>query len=136
MSDRKGIENLLAQSPSVSAPTPTDLRKRTNELAPPAEEQGTIKPERTAPQTRPKRSRKTSDNAPPDGAISTLAGFRFQVTASQGSSVAAALHEILTDVPKHLRHGINVGSLFRQVMIDYDEEIAAMIRKSIGEQDQ
>ena len=58
--------------------------------------------------------------------------IRFQISAPEGGEVERALGDILASVPEALRSGISIGALFRQVMIENDEEIAKMIRKSVG----
>lgn len=66
-------------------------------------------------------ARATQENGP----------IRFQVSAPEGGEVETALRDILAQVPPALRSGLSIGSLFRQVMIDNDAQIAAMIRASM-----
>ena len=57
--------------------------------------------------------------------------IRFQVSAPEGSAVETALLDVLESVPQPLRAGLNIGTLFRQIIIDNDTEIAKMIRTAI-----
>ena len=59
--------------------------------------------------------------------------IRFQVSAPAGSEVEKAIQSLLSDVPKPLRSGLNLGRVFRQVLEKNDAEIAAMIRKHAEE---
>ena len=57
--------------------------------------------------------------------------IRFQISAPEGGEVERALEEILLGIPKSLRASVNVGSLFRQVMLKNDTAIAKMIRTTV-----
>ena len=125
MSRPKSIDSLLAGSASDVAPTVTDLSKQARD-----EQAAEPKPEPVKPAEAPEqKNRMPKTNHPVE---QRRAAIRFQVSAPEGGEVERALEEILAAVPKALRSGISIGSLFRQVMIDNDAEIAAMIRKSVG----
>ncbi|MFA3918831.1 hypothetical protein [Ruegeria hyattellae] len=122
MSRPDSIEGLLSGSASEIAPTVTDLAKQAKEDPKPEPAKPAKTPERKHP--KPKAQQAVGQRRAP---------IRFQVSAPEGGEVERALEEILAEVPQALRSGISIGTLFRQVMIDNDEEIATMIRKSVGE---
>lgn len=119
------IENLLTGSASDIAPTVADLNKK-------AKDEPKPKPAEPAKAADCKQ-RKSNARQP---VAQRRAPIRFQVSAPEGGEVEQALEEILAEVPRALRPGISIGTLFRQVMIDNDAELAAMIRKSVGDNDQ
>lgn len=57
--------------------------------------------------------------------------IRFQISALEGGDVEKEILDLLEDVPPALRASVNVGRLFRQVMLENDKEIAKMIRTTI-----
>ncbi|MEM9232483.1 MAG: hypothetical protein AAGB10_23095 [Pseudomonadota bacterium] len=57
--------------------------------------------------------------------------IRFQISALEGGEVEKEILDLLEDVPPALRASVNVGRLFRQVMLENDKEIAKMIRTTI-----
>lgn len=117
MSRPKSIENLFEGSESEIAPTVTELKKQ-RQPEPAKQAQG------STPQ------RKTKAPAPSSPKLNTP--IRFQISAPEGGEVERAFADILASIPEALRSGISIGALFRQVMIENDEEIAKMIRKSVG----
>ena len=124
MSRPKSIDSLLDGPASEIAPTVTDLSNR--EQTEQAEEP---KPQPVEPAKAPEqKKRKPKANQPVEQRRSAI---RFQVSAPEGGEVESALEDILAAVPKTLRSGISIGTLFRQVLIENDAEIAAMIRKSV-----
>ncbi|KIC39840.1 hypothetical protein RA27_17480 [Ruegeria sp. ANG-R] len=129
MSRPKSIDSLLNGPASEFAPTVTDLsnQKLTEPTAEPNPE-----PAKKAKQSPGERKTK----APAQSSSKTPTPIRFQISAPEGGEVERALGDILASVPEALRSGISIGALFRQVMIDNDAEIAAMIRKSVGGTDQ
>jgi hypothetical protein len=60
--------------------------------------------------------------------------IRFQISAPEGGEVERAFEEILAGVPKSLRASVNIGSLFRQVMLKNDKAIAKMIRTTVQDE--
>lgn len=124
MSRPKDIDSLLAGSTSDIAPTVTELKKQKQD-EPAAESKPNPVEVGKAPEL---KERKPSTRQP---AEQRRAAIRFQVSAPEGGEVERALEEILAAVPKTLRSGISIGTLFRQVLIENDVEIAAMIRKSV-----
>lgn len=125
MSRPKNIDGLLNGPASEIAPTVTELKQQGQD-----EPAAGPKPEPVAAKA-PERKKRTAKNpAPPSPVVHTP--IRFQISAPEGGEVEKALAEILAAVPKALRSGISIGALFRQVMIENDSEIAAMIRKSVG----
>lgn len=129
MSRPKGIENLLAGAPADIAPAVTDVKKQA-EAKPEAKPAARRKPRQkeavTATERKPQKPDigRASDKSP--------SPIRFQVSAPEGSHVEQALQDLLAEVPEALRAGLNIGTLFRQIIIDHDAEIAAMIRESVG----
>ena len=124
MSQRENIENLLAGNPSEIAPTVTELKQQDRD-EPAAEPMS--EPSKQAQKATPER--KTKD--PVLSSPKPTTPIRFQISAPEGGEVERALADILASIPKALRAGISIGALFRQVMIENDEDIAKMIRKSI-----
>lgn len=57
--------------------------------------------------------------------------IRFQISAPEGGHVERELLDLLAGVPQPLRASVNVGRLFRQVMLENDKEIAKMIRTTM-----
>ena len=125
MSRRDGIEKLLQGGAKV-APTVNDMKRAQSEPEPEKPPAETPPPPQPA---RPKRRRATKqpDPMPVEPMATGAASIRFQVTAPDGSEIEKVLQDVLSKVPEPLRSGINVGSFFRQVMIENDAEIAAMI---------
>ncbi len=124
MSRPKDIDSLLAGSTSDIAPTVTELKwQRQDE--PEAEPEPNPVEVAKVPE---REKRKPSTRQPVE---QRRAAIRFQVSAPEGGEVESALEDILSAVPKTLRSGISIGTLFRQVLIENDAEIAAMIRKSV-----
>jgi len=124
MSRPKDIDSLLAGSTSDIAPTVTELKKQRQD-EPAAESKPRPVEVAKAPE---QKKRKPSARQPDEP---RRAAIRFQVSAPEGGEVERAFEEILAAVPKTLRPGISIGTLFRQVLIENDAEIAAMIRKSV-----
>jgi hypothetical protein len=124
MSRPKSIDSLLDGPASEIAPTVTDVSKR--EQTEPA---AGPKPEPVEPAKAPVREKRKPTTREP--VERRRAAIRFQVSAPEGGEVESALEDILAAVPKTLRSGISIGTLFRQVLIENDAEIAAMIRKSV-----
>lgn len=60
--------------------------------------------------------------------------IRFQISALEGGEVEKEILDLLEDVPPALRASVNVGRLFRQVMLENDKEIAKMIQTTIKDQ--
>ncbi|NOC47335.1 hypothetical protein [Ruegeria sp. HKCCD7559] len=61
--------------------------------------------------------------------------IRFQVSALEGGEVEKEFLDLLEDVPPPLRASVNIGSLFRQVMLENDKEIAKTIRTTMQEKE-
>jgi hypothetical protein len=57
--------------------------------------------------------------------------LRFQISPPTGSAVENELLDLLAGVPQPLRASVNIGRLFRQVMLENDKEIAKMIRTTM-----
>lgn len=130
MSRRDGIENLLTGAPSEIAPTATGVRDQTAAL-PGAQLAATPKPPRVETAKAPDRK---AQNLESDRVLEkSRSSIRFQVSAPVGSQIEQALLGLLTDVPQPLRSSLNIGTLFRQIMIENDAEIATIIRKSMRE---
>jgi len=124
MSRPKSIDSLLNGPASEIAPTVTDLSKQARD-----EPKADPKPEPVEPAKAPvRKKRKPKAQQPIEQCRATI---RFQVSAPEGGEVESALEDILAAVPKTLRSGLSLGTLFRQVLIENDAEIAAMIRKSV-----
>lgn len=124
MSRPKSIDNLLNGPASEIAPTVTDVSKQARD-----EPMAEPKPKPVEPTKAPEQKKPKPKAQQP--VEQRRAAIRFQVSAPEGGEVESALEDILAAVPKTLRSGISIGTLFRQVLIENDAEIAAMIRKSV-----
>jgi len=124
MSRPKSIDTLLAGAASDIAPTVADLSKGQEDQPLTAQ---TPEPLKEAKKTVPERKLRT----PARRASSEHGPIRFQISAPEGSEVERALADILDAIPQAFRSGVSMGTLFRQVMIDNDAELARMIRKSV-----
>lgn len=132
MSRRDGIENLLGVTASHAAPTVTEMKKQTADdagVAPPAD----VTSEPNAETSEPIPSRPGKRRSADPALVKDRKQIRFQVSAPVGSDVEQALMDALRDIPEPLRSGVNVGRLFRTVLIENDEAIALMIRKQLSE---
>lgn len=125
MSRPKSIDSLLNGPASEIAPTVTELKQQ-GQGEPSAEPK--TEPPKQAQRSTPRRKAK----APAPSAPKPNTPIRFQISAPEGGEVERAFADILASVPEALRAGISIGALFRQVMIENDEEIAQMIRKTVG----
>ena len=125
MSRPKDIDSLLNGPASEIAPTVTEFKQQGRD-EPAAESKP--EPSKQAQWSTPRRKTKAPALSPPK----PNTPIRVQISAPEGGEVERALGDILASVPEALRSGISIGALFRQVMIENDEEIAKMIRKSVG----
>ena len=141
MPRRDNIENLLKSTPSEIAPTVADLKNQaaaSSEASTPPPGPGKaasrtgLNPTRDRnPPPPPKQPRSIPRSTGPASSEDSgkQASIRFQVSAPDGSEVEEAMREMLSQVPTYLRTSINIGTLFRQVLVNNDREIADMIRQ-------
>lgn len=130
MSRRDGIENLLGGTAASAAPTVTEMKQQA-EGKTPSTSGAADKPDPKSTGTleEPTQRGKTSETRRPTKREGQA--IRFQVSAPAGSEVEQALLDALNGIPEPLRAGVNIGSLFRKVLIENDVEIAKMIRSQL-----
>lgn len=125
MSRPKSIDGLLNGPASEIAPTVTELKRQ-------GQDEPSAGPNPEPPKQAQRSTPRRETKAPAQSSPKPNTPIRFQISAPEGGEVERALADILASIPEALRSGISIGTLFRQVMIENDEEIANMIRKSVG----